>query len=500
MRKRRYQGSITIFLSLITVLFLAVICTVLEGIRIQGAKVRAAACLDMGLFSVFGEYDRELLSRYHVFFFDGSYRTGSFDVEKAEERLCFFMGQNNDLSHVSPGIDWFKVNNTETRVIQYFLATDEGGKAFLQQAALFMQGIPNTDGKSNQIGVSQGEEIENKIQIFRDLYQKLEYFWQTMNTSEKESYEIDPIEWIAGKRKGDVLQQVIPPSFSVSSGDVSQFDRVSERACNEGTMEIPTGDVENLEESFLRYLFFTFGNAKERKAQEGLAYELEYLLEGQNSDEKNLRKVCEDLLEIRFADNFLTVQKDQKQREKAEKMIMDWKEKADETEKKESENVKEEDRQERVTQEEIDIILLACAYQESCLDLQILLQGGRVPVEKNVGQWKVTEIPFWQNDVKILGAGEDTDGWTYQEYLQLLFEMRKVSDLPMKALDLVEWELRSGDDTAYFRADCCIGGMTVETAWQIEPMFFRVTSAFLGTGYSKTEYEAKGSFCYEMEE
>lgn len=52
------KGAITVFLSLVSVLFLSLICTLAESARTQGARVKAEAVLNMGLFSVFGEYEK----------------------------------------------------------------------------------------------------------------------------------------------------------------------------------------------------------------------------------------------------------------------------------------------------------------------------------------------------------------------------------------------------------------------------------------------------------
>lgn len=498
MGRRRYRGSITIFLSLMLVLFLSVVCTVLEGIRIQGSKVRAVACLDLGLFSIFGEYERELLSLYHVFFLDGSYGTGSLDGQKIEGRLRFFMSQNADLSHTEAGIDWFRVRNTQTNIKEYFLATDERGKGFLQQASLFMIGIPEFGEKITKIGAEEGKSMQEKVQLFHRIRQTVENEWKYIDLDEKESFEIDPMEWLERKQSEDILQQVIPFSFPMSSREVSYFEKVSERPCNQGIMTIPTVNETEQTELFFRYLFFTFGNAAKTKERKSLLYELEYLLGGKKSDVENLKKICEEILEIRFADNFLTATEDQEKKEKVKEMIIVWKREEEKKQKEEKEG--KEQKNQEVTDAEIEAFLLAWAYQESLLDVQKLFKGGCVPIQKNGRQWQETEVEFWKKGQIDLSGEESMEGWNYEEYLKLLFEMKKDFDLVMKTLDLVEWELRSREETSYFRADCCIGGMTVETQWQIDPVFFRVSSAFMGIGQAEIEYKAEGSFWYEMEE
>ena len=62
--KRAYRGSMTVFFSVLTVLFLSLICAMAESVRVQGARVKAASVMDLGIFSVFGEFERDLLEEY----------------------------------------------------------------------------------------------------------------------------------------------------------------------------------------------------------------------------------------------------------------------------------------------------------------------------------------------------------------------------------------------------------------------------------------------------
>ena len=61
---RKEKGSITVFLSLTCILFLALICTAVESARVQGAKTQTANVAGMGNFSVLGEFEKELLDEY----------------------------------------------------------------------------------------------------------------------------------------------------------------------------------------------------------------------------------------------------------------------------------------------------------------------------------------------------------------------------------------------------------------------------------------------------
>ena len=60
--KRAYRGSMTVFFSVLTVLFLALISAMAESVRVQGARAKAASVLDLG-FSLYLENMREIFWR-----------------------------------------------------------------------------------------------------------------------------------------------------------------------------------------------------------------------------------------------------------------------------------------------------------------------------------------------------------------------------------------------------------------------------------------------------
>ncbi len=496
MKKRWYRGSITVFLTLIFVLFLSLICTVLESIRVEGAKVRSAACLDLGLFSLFGEYERDLFSEYHVLFLDGSYGTGNLSEEKMETRLKFFMNQNEDVRESGSKIDWFRVNNIETDIKEYFLATDEGGKPFMDQALLFMEGVEEKRQKKNV--KKEAEDIRKKIQILNQKEKQLRAFWEESYLKEKKIFGYDPISWLDLQRDKEERNEVIPSSFLISKREISGFEKVRERSKNQGGMKIPErkGKEKNL---FKNYLFFTFGNALEQKERKALLYELEYFLGGYKTDEQNINYIVKELLKIRWADNFFCLLQDTAKRKEANEMIQYRKKKMEKKENKNKRKKEKEIEKEKADERTEELILLIWAYRESLNDLKKLFEGEYISFQKNEEEWEIQNAEFWQED-KIEKKQNSGEGWNYEDYLWLLFEKNEQDNLPMKALDLIEWELKSREETKYFCADCCVGGIATEALWQIEPVFFRITSAFSGIRTQTIQHRTQGSFFYGMGE
>lgn len=69
------KGSVTIYISLLSSVFLVLFQIMLQSVQLQGGKIQAVTGVEEGLYSVFAQFDRELLQKYHVFFMDGGYGT-----------------------------------------------------------------------------------------------------------------------------------------------------------------------------------------------------------------------------------------------------------------------------------------------------------------------------------------------------------------------------------------------------------------------------------------
>ena len=66
------KASITIYLSLMLVLIVSVISASIVSVKVQAGRSRVANSVDQAMFSLFAQYDRDLLSKYDVFFIDAT--------------------------------------------------------------------------------------------------------------------------------------------------------------------------------------------------------------------------------------------------------------------------------------------------------------------------------------------------------------------------------------------------------------------------------------------
>ena len=103
------RGEITAFLSLIFVLLISFITAILESTSIQVAKNLKRLDTDRAVFSVFGEYSRELLEEYEILAIDGSYGTDSYGEKYLTYRMHYY--GTSGMEHDIQGIQYLTDRN-----------------------------------------------------------------------------------------------------------------------------------------------------------------------------------------------------------------------------------------------------------------------------------------------------------------------------------------------------------------------------------------------------
>lgn len=63
------KGSITVFLALVLSILLSLVSTSIQSVQAAAARTQILNGMDIGLYSLFGQYDRSLLRDYDSVFF-----------------------------------------------------------------------------------------------------------------------------------------------------------------------------------------------------------------------------------------------------------------------------------------------------------------------------------------------------------------------------------------------------------------------------------------------
>ena len=113
-----------------------------------------------------------------------------------------------------------------------------------------------------------------------------------------------------------------------------------------------------------------------------------------------------------------------------------------------------------ITESAAQGILLAWAYAEAIMDLRTLLSGGKVPLVKNGDDWKISLSGLMQlgtpQDDGMNARTDAQEGLAYKEYLRMLLFLESQEELGMRALDLIEQNLKTCYGQNFFQADACV--------------------------------------------
>ena len=437
------KGEVTAYLSLVFILLMTFVGGIMESASIQMAKNYRRADMNRAMESVFAEYQKELLEEYEIFALDTGYETSQYGEDMVIRRLEYYGAQN--MEH-------------QARRIQYL--TDHGGRAFYEQVAAYMEQQYGIDLVKEQVGMTDmwKKQDEQIIEYEQTGKTEQEHLDQLLDEQEGElPSEDNPIAYVEELKKSPILSLVMPEDRQVSEKKIALASVVSKRQSNQGYGDFSdvtpeAGTVDHL--LFGRYLTDHFGHAVSEKDRGALDYELEYLLAGKESDRENLEAVVNQLLLFRFVPNYMHLQGSSTKKAEAEAMAL---------------TLCSLLAVPAITQAAAQVILLAWAYGECLMDVRALLNKGKVPLMKNEESWQLSLSDLLKlGQDKSLNDGQDTgSGLTYEEYLRILLFLEKKEALGMRALDLIENNLRTKHGLTSFQADQCVSKMEMDSTCKL---------------------------------
>lgn len=460
------RGSITVFLALILSLVTALVCTGIESVRMAATRTQILNGADIGLYSLFGQFDREMLKDYDLFLLDGSCGDGSLDLASVYDNFS---------SYMKPVL---KQNSQNLSVVQggfsaYRLLTDEGGEPFYNQVVQYMKETLGSQGVSllldkmkdrkekteqaEQAGqqAESGDIIENYDTEMEETNKKNE---EALLEAEKnqEGGELEdnvaapptqkvvnPISIIRRIRKMGILELVIPGNKGVSDGQIQAGSLLSQREKQRG---MPMYEAEKTDVSytsqilFQQYLMEKLGNYSS-PGQGGLKYQTEYILGGKMGDIENLKFVAKRLLLIREGVNMVHLVSDGAKRAQAASLAA---------------AIASAFLIPPATGVIEAAILLCWAFGESILDVRELFDGGKVPLIKSAADWQLSleNLPELLNGLDSVRRGSE-DGMNYEDYLQVLLLGVSREEKIERAMDMIELCVRE-KGRKNFRMDSCI--------------------------------------------
>lgn len=491
------QASITLPLCMALVLSAALILGLVEGARFYGFNQDAQEAANLTLESLFAGYQKTLFEESRMFFLDGSFEGDTWDISAAEDKMTRLLYENLVASENGRGISFFRMDAAEAQATGYMLATDGDGDVFFAQVAKMMK---KCMGKQAVEKILQSiQSVEKKQKEAPDLKTSMQDAKSAIKEASKENTQNfgedkgnvkdggaddkspqkpeskeNPLATVQKLRKNGILALTLPSQMSVSEKSIPVNGTLMKRKLKKGTyqnIKNPGWQERILAQEFVKPLA---GCAVSPNESGSLSYGMEYIICGNGSDEKNLKKTVNKLLLMREAFNFLYLQTDQKKQ--AEAMAA-------------ATAISGVIANPAIVPVVKQGILAAWAYVESICDVKAMLSGGKVSLMKDASHWK-SSLEHLGEAVFSEQKG-DGAGLTYENYLDVLLYAKTKKQMAYRSMDLLEWRMQKEKGYESCKMDQMIAGMKIEAVFDARTLFFGFFAQDRVGGYrflKKAEY------------
>ena len=471
-------GYLTVFLALTITVLLSLILVLLEGARINAIRMKTETAGNIAVRSVLGEFHRELLRQYDLYFIDTSYGTGAGGTENVRQHLQSYMQKNlNSGSASAFGLngDLTGTSLSDLTLDACRFAADDRARALREQVYAYMSADPaggvlaeilsdadTWQGLLEDGSVWEEERKEAREELREGMREAKEEARENHTAKERreareegDNTAEEIIEEMDIFRHLPLLRQVFGDTSGLSAA-ASGGNLLSDRGIHYGNALQPANSHQYPradEAVFDLYLGEKFGCYTMPLDKGKLKYQLEYILCGKETDRENLEKIAERLFLIRTASNCACIFADSGRTAEVEiiaglvALVLF------------SPELKDLIR---------NALLFAWAYFETIQDLRTLFDGGRVPLHKTPGQWKTSLLGMLTPETSLRG-GESGSGLLYTEYLQGLLFLEGSSVKSLRTMDVMEMDIRMTEGNSNFRMDWCMDAFS---------MTARVTSRF----------------------
>jgi len=466
----RYNAYLTVYLSLIFGVVLSLLFVLIGGAAAGAVRMQAELVADLGMDSVFAEYNRALLNQYQLFFIDASYGGKNGGIGMVETHLSDYMSRN-----MNPEKDLFlsgehtllKLRNPYLEIDEASYASDENGMVWKAQAVHYMKAIYGDDllskvqehmntVKSNGFNTKDVyDETAAKIQAFEEALEQKEI--QEFDTESEEGYSYQKVSGLFDTFAGEgLLKLALPTGHTVSGAVMDAGPYFSARKKN-GKINQGTGlhkgadkpDKLTDELIFGEYLIKLYGCYTQPKKEGLLQYQNEYILYGFNSDAANLRRSVEVLFALRAAANLSSLYADSARKSEVDvisliicSLLLSP----------------------ELSNALSAIILGIWALAEAVADMHQLLNGGRISLVKEHKEWSTSLTGILTGNLH--GNSTYNKGLSYHDYLRVFLGLMNKEQKVTRSLDIVEMDLRQTEGNSYFRIDRCIDYMKVNFGFE----------------------------------
>lgn len=428
------NGYLTIFLSLLLTLLLSIIWGLIDGAMQNLGKLKFECAADIAMNSVLSEFHQELLEQYDLLFVDISYGSSHGLITNMEEHAKEYMNKNLHASEQEI-IAWNEPDLKKVSITEDVMATDLGGTIMRQQACAYMieSGVEDSfTGLRKSSAAAQELDMVNGMELWKQVMHQIDGISRPLfgdeNGGWKEAALDNPAEAVFHTAE-ERLNSLYYAQERTGKGVII----TSERYLSKRGLDTPKGiyfgkGKENERYLFQAYLFNKCGFYKMKKQGSLLDFQIEYIIFGENSDQKNLAAVIERIFKWKFADYIRLYFNNDSEYDEAEAIAG---------------SLYPVNQNQKLREPVAHSILYAQAFLDSIHDTELILQGEKVPLYKES-----------LDDIK---KGQD-----YRQYLWLMLNLESDESVNLRAMDIMEMDIRQTAYNHNFRMDWCIESYHVQ--------------------------------------
>ncbi len=462
------SGYLTVWVTLVIAALLPLLMTLVEGARSGAIRLESEVAMEVAVNSCFAEYHRQLFDRYHLLAIDCSYGSDQASTGRTAEHLKSYLAGNLDTGDVAlSGLlyrDFLGLEAKDATVQGAVFLTDQEGLVLRRRAVESVKydtgvaevqelaGLFTSAEKSSATDGSDGSAVASLVATIDPDRPMMGEILKLAGQEDSEKQRSAAEKLFSGRKTLGFLDHLVDDEENLSQRELVLSDLAGERVrkgeVNRGNMILPEKDgMEDVLETplFLLYLWEHFSSYTDKAQGDALAYQLEYLACGKESDASNLKQVLTELVVLRSCMDLAALRKDPKLSKEAELVatlislaILN----------PEAEGAIRE------------ALVLIWGVAEGYHDVRVLIEGGKVPFFKGSEDW------HYGNLRNLLGGREGdalaTDrGLSYEQYLLGLLLTVNRKELTLRTMNLMEAEIRKTAGNGRFRLDACIDTMKV---------------------------------------
>lgn len=405
---------------------------------------------DISMNAILSEYNRELFKQYDLLFIDMSYGGKQANISNTAAHLRSYLQKNlGETKDFISGREFLGTSLSGMDIVEYSLATDSQGEVIKRQivdyyehtaAGIINDLLPSGNGLTADFW---DQDVSTAREENQNTLDHAELPLQEVRPGEFEEIELgNPADVANRTRGGGILGLVLPDTSSISNRIVNLGQYASHRTLQKGSglsveAAATSGTCSDL--LFQQYIFDKLGCYRNELEKGTLAYQIEYLVGGHSGDYDNLEAVCQRILLGREGVNVAYIFTDAEKIAEAEAWAATLTAVILEPELLEPVKIS---------------LLFAWAYVESLQDVRILLEGGKVPLQKTAATWHtcLEDILHIKSSLRSI---DNPSGLTYKEYLYALLLTVGDYKKTFRTMDIIEMDVRKTDGNHAFRLDGC---------------------------------------------